>query len=225
VFSTELDGWDISPDGGGTHDWYPNGWFSQFLPTSDYSVDGGILDIHGDNSGYGWGLATAAPAGSAASSNYKGQVWQHAYFEASLAYSSTALGTGAWPAFWGWAVEGLTTSRTEWAEVDFYEAYRLNGGIYPIFTIHDWVADGGNFSNNGQNHAALPKGTSTDQFHTYGCLWVEGSVTWYFDNVEMVTQAWQPGATFSVTDSDQLIVILGTGQGWPMDVQWVHVWQ
>jgi hypothetical protein len=104
------------------------------------------------------------------------------------------------------------------------------------------------FSNNAF-HIPSVKWTS---FNTLGQLWIpgtpannyQGSTTNYFNGIKMPGgSTWKsqgvgtpsmltntpdpttPGFDFSVMDSENFFITLGTGHTTPLKVQWVHVWQ
>ena len=57
TFSTQTHGWDISADGGGTHDWYASRfWGYPTFPTANYSVSGGPGDIPVENVSLDYGI-------------------------------------------------------------------------------------------------------------------------------------------------------------------------
>jgi hypothetical protein len=222
----------ISPTGTGNYKWYPKGWFTntdgspQFAPPTSYSVHNGMLTINTDYTGYGWDLATAAPGGV-------GKTFQHGYFEASIQYDPKYAKTGlkSWPAFWSKAIESTNGAEdANTAELDFFEAYPTGTGkTSTLQTIHDWKSVGGKLTNKAdtkQNAAKLPAGYDPTQFHTLGCLWEDGTISMYVDNKLVgVSLSWKPGSTYSVLDADHMIVILGSGVNWPMNVDWVRIWQ
>ncbi len=87
-----------------------------------------------------------------------------------------------------------------------------------------------------------PVGTDYNTFHRYGLLWVPatdttlGSVTWYFDDLPIghsvtwskFTDQPPPPVTpwrFGVVDQQHLALVLGSGEGQPMTVSLVKVWQ
>lgn len=203
----------ISASGNGL--WYPN------LPSSGYTVSNGCLTILTDTSGYGDGIGTYAGWGSTKSTTF-----QHGYFEASIRFNPTGHQSGAWPAWWSYALEGLQGAKS-WGELDFMEAYPTGPGqIVEIDTIHQWTAGNPNTTVQQQNNVPkLPAGTVFTTWHVYGCLWTPGTVTWYFDNQPMLTVMTGPGTKFPSIEQDHMALFLGTGLNWPMQVQYVHVWQ
>lgn len=88
-----------------------------------------------------------------------------------------------------------------------------------------------------------PGTTDFSQFHRYGLLWVtatdttQGYLQYYFDGAatndritweRFTNQAPPPGRAswaFSVTDRLHFVLILGTGNGQPMTIRSVNVWQ
>jgi hypothetical protein len=120
-------------------------------------------------------------------------------------------------------------------------------------TIHDWygvwnTTCAPNAFCNIQNSWAsvqrpVPSNTDFSSYHAYGLLWVPatatslGYVQWYFDGAPIglsVTWPQMPSSptpaqlanfTFSITDSQHLVVIIDTGANNAMTVQSVSVWQ
>jgi len=216
----------ISPNGTGSYNWYATNFFSASatLPPSGYSVQDGYLTIKTDASGYGDGLATAAPG-------HTTQAWQHGYFEASIRFNPAGNEGSSWPAFWSWSIEDATGqdesngTRGPYAELDFMEAYPVAPReVAVITTIHQWF-DSVSIDTNSNNVPTIPKGTNFDQFHVYGCLWTPNQVVWYFDNKPVTTVQTGPGTPFTAIEQEHMFVILGTGKNWPINVDYVHVWQ
>ena len=117
-------------------------------------------------------------------------------------------------------------------------------------TVHQWlgVSRWGiepHVCNEGKNivsygNAEIPNNT----WHTYGCLTVpstkssngKGFIQFYLDNiVTSVRVEWTgsdigtppPSAAkmFANFEHQHHTILLGTGKNWPMDVDWVRVWQ
>jgi len=99
----------------------------------------------------------------------------------------------------------------------------------------------------GSTESAQP---TDGAWHTYGCLWTSngkgsGTVQFYFDGFLIVhqkgvttfltgtNQSLAPGqisgstmgTALTAMESDNLFIYLGTAQDWPMNVDWVRVWQ
>jgi hypothetical protein len=163
--------------------------------------------------------------------------WAHAYFEAYIQFridgnSSTQPSSG-WPAFWSWSVQGLrgfgfggsSLTVPNYSEIDFMETYGTIFNNQPgnwTATMHQWPA---NASSDGNTQH------TDDEWHTYGCLWTStgagtGQVKFYFDGtqVDQTVDSGTGQTQFSLEAMSQFIV-LGTGKGWDMNVDWVRVWQ
>lgn len=111
-------------------------------------------------------------------------------------------------------------------------------------------ADISNYGSNTVNVGSV----DWSAFHTYGCLWepatagTPGFVQWFFDGIPGPKIYWQgpvtspplptsgantyspttPAAaaqTYAVLDQQQLSIRLSTDKSWPMQVDWVRVWQ
>ena len=163
--------------------------------------------------------------------------WSHAYFEAYLQFKidgniSTDPSNG-WPAFWSWSVQGLhgygfgssSLTAANYTEIDFMENY---GSIFNdtpgtwTATMHQWP--GGSVSDGDNN-------MTNDNWHTYGCLWMStgngtGRVQFFFDGtqVDKTVPTGTNQTQFSLESMAQFL-ILGSGQNWNLNVDWVHVWQ
>jgi beta-glucanase (GH16 family) len=216
----------ISPDGSGSYNWYTTNFYSHSatLPTSGYKVSNGYLTILTDASGYSAGIATADPTNSSG-------VWQHGYFEARIRFNPAGNRGSAWPAFWSYSIEGasgLVPIGSYFSELDFMECYPTGSACTYITTVHQWQnTDSGDTSvaQNSNNDPAVPAGTDFRQWHIYGCLWTPSQVQWYLDNKLVTTVPTGPGTSFTALEQDHMFLVLGAGKNWPMDVDYVHVWQ
>jgi hypothetical protein len=138
--------------------------------------------------------------------------WQHGYFEAYIQYNANGSSSSGWPAFWSWPTQGG-------AEVDFLEVgINAYGG-----TIHYPAGQ----TTVGQTWQ-VPRDS---EWHDYGCLWQStgsgtGSLTFYIDNVQ-VGNPFPTGTGTSVPnmESNSQALALGTGTGWPINIDYVKVWQ
>lgn len=227
VFWDEFNSADtISPDGSGSYNWYTTNFYSSSatLPASGYKVSNGYLTILTDASGYSAGIATASPTTSSG-------VWQHGYFEARIRFNPAGNHGSAWPAFWSYSIErvlGLVPIGSYFGELDFMECYPTGSACSYITTVHQWQRnDSGDTSvaQNPDNEPAVPAGTDFTQWHIYGCLWTPNQIQWYLDNKLVMTVATGPGTSFTALEQNHMFLVLGTGKNWPMDVDYVHVWQ
>ena len=94
-----------------------------------------------------------------------------------------------------------------------------------------------------------------DDWHTYAALWEPGHVAWYLDGVEMHSARYRVGAlpeyyyrddprplpriedskpelagrtwpgAHHIMEMENEVIILGCNKHWPMDVDWVRIWQ
>lgn len=162
--------------------------------------------------------------------------WQHCYMEAYVQFkpnqnAAEIYTSTGWPAWWTWAAENLGNfgyggapfTCADGTEVDFIESY---GNA-------EWGAGDGSGPANETNSTIINHGTGgTNQimavspidsnWHTYGFLWVPGTITIYYDNVAKGSESL--GSSYSL-DSQSLFMILGTGPSWAMNIDWVRVWQ
>lgn len=215
-------------------------WSNNNAKRTAYQVDHSVLTV--TNSGRYTGNWTLA---SFSSHGKTGHSFKYGYFEARFRFDPT-LGKDmeGWPSFWSLsAYHSMVNNMDHWAELDFLEAY--TGGFHHfdgafVGTVHDWADSSKKHFQNSNNWQPLPKGTDFNQWHTYGCLWLPGKITWYFDDRPLMTLNYSPTAppdpagkspapagTFSILDSDPkgMLLILGSDTKWPMYVDWVRVWQ
>jgi beta-glucanase (GH16 family) len=166
-------------------------------------------------------------------------------------YSDSPSSPLGWPAWWSLAKRHLTfneltvSGSKDYLELDFHEYYdsaaqsrtygnRLTG------TVHDWRG-GHDWRNTDGNQYGAYLGNPA-VWHTYGCLWQPGKITWYLDGAAQHSIRYSSGAapspnnvtsgyvmpsnTFQIADLDTegVALALGTGNGYPMHVDWVRVW-
>jgi hypothetical protein len=209
-------------------------------PGTNASPGGGILTVNGPGEPNdalitvpGWSLNN----GSATLPAMGDGNWSHAYFEAYIqsridGNSSTSPSSG-WPAFWSWSIQGLrnfgfggsSLTTASYSEIDFYETYGTIFGNQPgnwTATMHQWPA---NVASDGNTQR------TDNGWHTYGCLWIStgtgtGQVRFYYDGgqVDATVDSGTGQTQFSLESMSQFIV-LGSGKGWNMNVDWVRVWQ
>ena len=146
-----------------------------------------------------------------------------AYFEARIAAESLSGMTGH-PAFWSFASEAIYEAAEPHQEVDFMER---QGGGNERFGTAVWRWSEGSPTNvgyDGGNGYPLP--APTDGFHVYGWLWVPGDrMELYVDDVKTNSWAYSDNPGLDCGDNWGWPIILGSGEGWPMQVDWVKVWQ
>lgn len=212
-------------------------------PTEAGAVNSALITVPGGfyNSNPGYYLTTPPTAGS----------WNHGYFEAYIQTNinnngGTTVQADGWPAFWAWTTAALhefgfgsssISIPNGSAEIDILETYGTIFGATPgqfSSTLHNWGAT-------QVGYAGFPTNITTidNNWHTYGCLWTStglntGQVSFYLDNQLLVFGSEGPfiatgaGATNGQVNLDQnggVFLILSSGLNWPMNVDWVKVWQ
>ena len=234
---------DMSNSGRTGFKWYTQVPFgSASTPASDLSVANSVLTINQSVSNFNYAIGTMSPT------TQNGQAFQYGYFEARMAFNP-ADGVQAqgfsWPSFWAMSKDYLNGKQnTHWGEVDFFEAYHEPGKASEnqfLGTLHDWLVTAGKTDDRATygNHAAGLPGQDLTQWHTYGCAWTPTYVKWYFDNKLVLTQNYSatsqpvpntgnhPAGTFNIlnTETGGQTVVLGSGIGYPMKVDWVRIWK
>ena len=219
--------------------WYldrPFGW----SPVSEngYDLQNSILTIRTADHCAGWGPCTYSVRGQT------GRTFRYGYFEARMRFDHAPTDKRAYfPAFWSFSAEHASgRGNDHWSELDFFEAMPGEDGRYTgtfVCTVHDWIRDEKGEVQNHQNpnnwHPACVKDSD---WHTYGCLWKPGLIEWYMDGQRMAYQRYgadcfpepSPGectfeGCYSFMDQEEMLLILGTSRDWPLEVDWVRVWQ
>ena len=116
------------------------------------------------------------------------------------------------------------------------EAYPVSTPPYVSIacTVHEWkrgwTQDGmpsGINKNvqNGDNAISIPYGFVHRRFNTYGCLWTAENVQWFINNMPVASAPIGAGTPFPSAATDAMYLVLGTGQNWPITIEYVRVWQ
>ncbi len=231
TFNDEFDGpLDVSSDGNGTK-WmgglpygtggFGDAWFGMFSSDPDlpFSVSNSVLDITAwyDTISSHWRSGVIASVDPDA----VGFSQKYGYFEMR---AKLPEGPGTWPAFWMLSTNSLTDEGDARFELDVLEQYGhapetmhsgyiLHGDTSAIHSSNFWVED-----------------MSAD-YHTYGVMYDEQDIIWYFDGVELMR-------TITPIAAKQypvyVLVNLALGSGWPitntpdpsiMKVDYVRVYQ
>jgi beta-glucanase (GH16 family) len=167
-----------------------------------FTVSNGILSIEAKKFPDGWKsgiLASVDPHG-------QGFSQQYGYFEMRAKFPK---GPGTWPGFWMLSTASLTDPQTTTFEIDIAEQY----GHAPralFTTIHWWPPKGKGEHRAVGSHCEVAD-MSAD-FHTYGLLWTEQVLIFYFDRQEVWRQPTPPEARTPM----YLLVNLALGSGWPI---------
>jgi hypothetical protein len=177
-----------------------------------------------------------------------------AYLEVSAAFNP-ALSYGAvdarpWPIpLWIQDLAGTIallngTSQAHYIEYDLYECIPSGAGTCANnMNAHDWTAVGAtNTQNTVVSNPVFAPGTG---FNTYGLLWKTiagggGLVQRYFNGIHWAiidvtysagagsvpaASPSNPNGVFSSGDSETFVLFMAAGVNWPMQVDYVAVWQ
>jgi beta-glucanase (GH16 family) len=227
VFSDDFDASNISPNGSGAYNWYRGIWFEKPPSSSLVTVANSVLTLTWQlGSGNDTAITTFARDGS------QGQAWRYGYFEVRAKWLPEP---GAWPALWMLPRQAINSAAPEAGELDIFEGQGSQPRIF-YGSIHDWRNNGTvEARSNNPDWSILRKGTDFSRWHTYGCLWTQGHVSWYFDNQLVLTSSTPP-----IFDQQDYYLILGmqAGANWTygdlqgitpktmqLEVDWVRVWQ
>ena len=230
--------WKVTGEPG--FQWYldrPFGWPS--LVSGDVKVEDSVVTVAQEKSCANWGIGTYSAKGDT------GAAFRFGYFEARIRFdlNKTKGEVSGFPAWWSFSVAHTTDRNDEhWAELDFFEAMtnptaegRYTGTF--VATMHDWIRKDG-IPQNCQNPNNWHDKCVTEGWHNYGCLWKPGVVEWYYDEqlLGRVTYSADkmpeptnvsgnfPGA-YQYMEQEDMMLILGSCKEWPMEVDWVRVWQ
>jgi beta-glucanase (GH16 family) len=237
AFDDEFNTLNLSPNGTGNYNWYnPGIYFENPAPTSNISVSNSALTLTWNKNQSGGNYDTTISTTAVDASHY--HAWRYGYFEVRMKWNVV---NGSWPAIWMWSVQGLQASKAAGCaycgnsgELDIFEGAGSAPHTY-LGTIHDWVNAVDTANNNNSDAYNLSSTNDFSQYHTYGVLWVPGSVTWYYDN-----QPLHSAPTYPIFDQQDYYLMLGSQEGVngnygdmsgvtatsiPMTVDWVHVWQ
>ena len=235
----DLSTFDIEGTGQPGYLWYldrPFGWSP--VSADGYFLRDSVLTIRTPDHCAGWGPCTYSVRGQT------GHVFRYGYFEARLRFSHAPTEkTTYFPAWWSFSVEHASGRNDDhWSELDFFEAMPNSEGRYDgafVCTVHDWIRSKNgevlNYQNPNNWH---PNRVLDDEWHVYACLWKPGLIEWYMDGVLIAFQRYgadrHPDPSpekntfvgcYSFMDQEDMLLILGTSHDWPLEVDWVRVWQ
>lgn len=219
-FDDEMTSSNINPAGNGQ--WYNGLWYAVPAPLSDF-----VFASHG--------LTISAPAGANVDSSLatlnKNTSFTGSFVVQGPFYAETNMiwdGTlNNWAAFWFFAAEHAQgTDGGHWCELDAFESFPDASGPHFVGTEHEWL-NGGTSQNANANNFQSPPYDST-QPHIYGVLMTSSQVTWYFDNVAIMS--WP---TYAVCLTQHLFMVLGqqyhsadpNTSTVQLTDRWVRVWQ
>src|SRR5579859_2357592 len=157
----------------------------------------------------GGAMLTTQSRGYPAGTDAASRKFLHGYFEATMRATGPSKPPQNWFSFWLFSALHQQVSQaagTHWAEIDINEtAWWPKMGA----TTHDWEAlsaapwqQEASPQNPAepawQNYPGSPTPDLT-QWHKYGCLWVPGSIGFYFDD-QLVQSTATPEASILDTD-------------------------
>jgi hypothetical protein len=159
--------------------------------------------------------------------------------------------TGGWPSFWSFqSALGAASAGVQSSEVDFMESYpggTAGANSTYAHTMHNWISNSGGYTatdqynTNANNFDSAHQGAD-DAWHTHGCLWTGDDTTcqisFYMDNILLTSPASGGTQFFNYNTSmahtagmnalppAHMILHLGCAtSGWPVNVDFVRVWQ
>lgn len=231
--------------------WYPAGvhkWGKPDTQPSEYSVNNSVLRIAPSHSTYNRNFMTRDP------NTGEGQSFGRGYYEVRMRVDADGVRNvppenSSWPAFWAQSNHLHRLNQRPYVELDMVEIMRKDEFLGTLWAHHGGQFDKSLMIKNRKADYRNPNYHSAD-WHTYGCLWDTNGIEWYIDGVLVLKQYWgekrnllapndpqqNPVAAdgtnptlsnpFGLFDSETAIdVILGTGKTWPMEVDWVRIWQ
>ncbi len=233
--------WDATGDAG--YKWYvdrPFGWES--FTREEATIADSVLTLTPTANYANWSIASYSAKGDT------GTAFRYAYFEARIRIdidkSKSDLQSAGSPAWWSFSVDHTVGRNNEhWGELDFFEVAFNSDGDYDgmfVASAHDSIVVDGKQINRSKTDNVIYDKVTEPGWHTYGCLWTPGEIYWYFDDIPISQLAYFEDmlpfpndsgtgsdfeGCFSVLDSEQMLVVLGTGPDWPMEVDWVRIWQ
>jgi hypothetical protein len=228
VFSTTFNNVrrQISPNGGGNYPWYNGIWYEAPSPASDIAQYGpNIVDLSQQvTDAHDTTISTVSGVGGPYPN-----AWTYGYYEVNAAMPEANL-PQAWDAIWLFSLPHMlgtdtTPNGNEWCELDIMEQFG-NGNF--VGTVHDWILSDGTITQNtnaGVNNFQPLPNFDQRRWHTYGVLWTGSTITWYLDNVAIMSYP-----TPAICQTQQLFFLL-TSMIHPtqtttedLRVYWVHVW-
>ena len=149
-------------------------------------------------------IASVNPDGEGFSQRY-------GYFEARI---QVPRGEGVWPAFWLIGMDRLDGSADVAAEIDIMEHYGAWPDRYSM-KWHQWgvPSPDGDGHNWDYSRVYLDDRELADNWHTFGALVEERTITYYFNRREV----WSAPTPSSHRQPMMMLVSFGLGGGWPVD--------
>lgn len=120
------------------------------------------------------------------------QNWKYGKFEmrAKIPY-----GRGTWPAFWMMPQDSRYGGWPDSGEIDIMEhvGYDMNNILGTIHTDRFNGSNGrGGSASILEDRGLVPTIDVVNTYHTYGVIWDETSITWYFDGLPYASEGYDP---------------------------------
>jgi hypothetical protein len=235
-------GGNIGTACGGGIRWFNGIWYQSPAPTINITTTANVLGLRWNsaNQGNPWNttLETIAPNGGCTTS------WSPPfYLEVRMSHDSTPSDC-TWPALW-FLSNSQVVGQPGHGAVNFLELdlYEWQGQIPNTFNghIHLWNPSGSSQIENNNAHSTwtFPGGTNLAAYNTYGVLVTPSQITWYFNNVAILTaNATTYPQSFAALTAQGMYFMIGNqvgcnwvyGDGVPlpynqvMKSTFVHVW-
>lgn len=224
-FEENFDRLDVSAHGPGTRWTAHTPWNGDFgdarfvnpAPNYPFTLLNGVLRIEAKKNAKGtW------QSGLLSSTDPKGGGFKqlYGYFEMRARFPA---GEGVWPAFW------LASRGEEKAvEVDVVEHYGHAPDRYTA-SLHIWDRKTPKLSQSFHQRVAVPPGTLSADFHTYGVAVRADRIRYFLDRREV----WSIDTPRELQQPFTILIDLALGAGWPIDntpspsfmeVDYVRVW-
>ncbi len=121
-------------------------------------------------------------------------------------------GTGIWPAIWMLGANINTVGWPACGEIDIMEYVGFQPDV-----VHSTVHTPSGYAGNGDGDSKT-LGTAEEEFHIYGLLWTEESLTFYIDTPENVTHTYGPaiknGSNWPFNKPHFFILNIAVGGTW-----------
>lgn len=235
VWSDEFDGTSLSTStwnyeiGNGSQGW--GNWERQYYTNrkENVEVSNGTLKIKALKENYGNCEYTSGRITTKGKQDFKfGKI------EARMKLPSFS---GSWPAFW---MLGSSGGWPRCGEIDIMEAINAENNTYGY--LHWYVESeeyNGQGDTGGSSAGRLPAGYNRTDWHTYGVIWDEDSISWYIDDVVFNTADISADHMSEFRKNQYIILNLAIGGLWPgydidstafpsksvMEVDYVRVYQ
>lgn len=244
----------IHPDEGSVashHKWFTDlPWTGGRTPMGQFQAAGSVLTLDQASSNSNWAMASMSPSRGEGRVFSYGYFEARMRFAAAPDRPTTGF-----PAIWlAPKYQVHNVGRRRHGEIDIFEAYQSAGYPYQrhfVGTVHDSTPkmDGTwDYTSHQNRNNTVPANITTTDWHTYGVLWEPGRITWFLDRRALshvcygprrfpCCSTWAPslgsadtlkfGAFSPLAEAAGagMVLAIGTGAGWPIQLDRVSVWQ